>query len=568
MLQKRYRQITFFFARTLLSLAFWEILLPRLGMRKFSAANRSARLQRFGVQYRILATRLGGVLIKVGQFLSARVDVLPIEITAELSGLQDEVTPEAFVDISRVAEAEFGVPLLEKYDWFDEQPLAAASLGQVHTAKLRSTTSIPLQANENAPKNVQMAEYIDVVVKIQRPNIEQIIATDLAALQTVGKWVRRYPPIRKRANVTALLEEFTRTLYEEIDYLAEGRNAETFAANFKDHPNVLVPKVYWTHTSKRVLTLENVRGIKITDYEAISGAGIGRAEVASLLLDTYLKQIFQDGFFHADPHPGNLFVRVHPPNQENIEPPISWQLTFVDFGMVGRILPQTRMGMRELLIGVGTRDTARINKAYQMLGFLLPGADLELIEQAEEAVFSRFWGKSMSEMTQFSVDEMHEFAYEFRDIIYDMPFQIPQDIIFLARAVSILSGMCTGLNPDFNIWTHVAPFSKQLIAEEISGQRKNWIDELGTTARKIFTYPARIESILGKIEHGKLVTKDPELASEVRRLGLAVRQLSGILLFAVFFLSSVVLFIQSAGWIAGLFGMVALITFVWVCSRF
>ena len=175
------------------------------------------------------------------------------------------------------------------------------------------------------------------MVKVQRPNIENIIATDLAALRTVGRWLNYYPPIRKRANVPALLEEFTRTLYEEIDYLAEGRNAETFAANFKDHPGVLVPKVIWTHTAQRVLSLEDVQGIKITDYEAISAAGISRTEVASRLLDTYLQQIFQDGFFHADPHPGNLFVRVNPADGTRLEKKPEWRLTFVDFGMVGRI---------------------------------------------------------------------------------------------------------------------------------------------------------------------------------------------------------------------------------------
>ena len=148
-----------------------------------------------------------------------------------------------------------------------------------------------------------------VVVKVQRPNIEKIIATDLAAIRTVGGWIKRYPPIRKRANIPGLITEFTRVLYEEIDYLAEGKNAEIFAANFSNDPGVLVPKVIWTHTTKRVLTLEDVRAIKITDYDEITAAGISRSEVAGRLLNTYLKQIFEDGFFHADPHPGNLFVK-------------------------------------------------------------------------------------------------------------------------------------------------------------------------------------------------------------------------------------------------------------------
>jgi predicted unusual protein kinase regulating ubiquinone biosynthesis (AarF/ABC1/UbiB family) len=254
---------------------------------------------------------MGGVLIKVGQFLSARVDVLPPEFTAELEGLQDEVPAEDFQAVRKVAEAELGAPLSQRYETFDETPLAAASLGQVHRARLLpSAISAPNGVRDEACQT--QPATAEVVVKIQRPDIEEIIATDLSALRTVGKWLDRYRPIRKRADVPALLAEFTRILYEEIDYLAEGRNAETFAANFADWPGVRVPQVIWTHTTRRVLTLENVWAIKITDYDAIARAGVKRAEVASRLLDTYLKQIFEDGFFHADPHPGNLFVQPLP----------------------------------------------------------------------------------------------------------------------------------------------------------------------------------------------------------------------------------------------------------------
>ena len=280
------------------------------------------------------------------------------------------------------------------------------------------------------------------------------------------------------------------------------------------------------------------------------------------MLDTYLKQIFQDGFFHADPHPGNLFVRVYPSNERRPEGAPSWQLTFVDFGMVGRIPQQTRAGIRELLIGVGLRDAARLVKAYQMLDVLLPGADLELIEKAEEVIFSRFWGKNMSEMTQVNVEEMREYAHEFRDLIYDMPFQVPQDIIFLVRAVGILSGMCTGLNPDFNVWVHLAPFSKQLIADEMVNQRENWRNELGTIARKILAFPGRIDSILDKLERGKLEVKDSELTQEVRKLELSVRRMSVILVLVTMILSSVLLYLGKEMWLAGLLGLSAIVAWI------
>lgn len=559
MLRRRYRQITFFFAKTIVSLAVWEIILPNLGMRKWSAANRSRRLQRAAAQYRLMAIRLGGVLIKVGQFLSSRVDVLPREITNELSGLQDEVSPEAFSDIRRVAENEFGMPLEEKYYHFDETPLAAASLGQAHLAQLRLPPMTP------DPESV--GQIIDLVVKVQRPNIERIIATDLSALRMVGKWLQRYPPIRKRANVPALLEEFTRTLYEEIDYLAEGRNAETFAENFKQETGVLVPKVYWSHTTQRVLTLEDVRGIKITDYAAITNAGVNRSEVASRLLDTYLKQIFQDGFFHADPHPGNLFIRVCPSPIAHPESAPDWQLTFVDFGMVGRIPTHTRAAIRELLIGIGTRDAARVITAYQMFDILLPGADLELIERGEEVVFSRFWGKNMSEMTQIDVREMREYTAEFRDLIYDMPFQIPQDIIFLGRAVGILSGMCTGLDPNFNIWTHISPYSKQLIAEEVGSQWELWVKEIGVVARKVLAFPGRIDSILTTIERGKLITRDPVLVENVNQLEKAVRRLSATLLLISFLVPATLFYIAGEVLLAGLFGIAVMVVLLWLLLR-
>lgn len=562
MIRWRYRRIVSFFARTLLSLLAWEIILPHLGMRKWSAATRPKRLHRAASQFRAMAIKMGGVLIKVGQFLSSRVDVLPPEITIDLSGLQDEVPAESFNDVRQVAEAEFGVPLEEKYFWFDESPLAAASLGQVHLAKL--CISVPSNNLGSDQDNAEDPGIIqELVVKIQRPNIERIIATDLAALHTAGRWIQHYPAIRKRANVRALLDEFSSKLYEEIDYLAEGRNAETFAANFKDHPEVLVPKVVWTHTTRRVLTLENVQAIKITDYDAISAAGVSRAEVASRLLDTYLKQIFQDGFFHADPHPGNLFVTVTPTRHTLLNKPTEWQLTFVDFGMVGRLPANTRDGFRELLIGVGMRDASRIIKSYQMLGILLPGADLDLIEEAGDEIFDRFWGKNMTEMAQFSMTEMRDVTHQFRDLIYDMPFQVPQDIIFLGRAVGILSGMCTGIDPDFNVWFHLAPFAKQLVAEEVADHGGGWKEEITELAHKIYTFPGRVVSLMEKLEHGKLVVRDPELMREIKKLKIAINRMTTSIVTVPMIIASILLYLAGEMWLAGIFLLIAIIAWVW-----
>src|SRR5512142_9695 len=319
-LRARYRYIMLFFIRTTLSVAYWEWLLPRLGLRTLTRRTRSQRYRQVAVEFRRMAIRMGGVMIKLGQFLSARLDVLPPEITEELSGLQDEVPAEDFEAIRALAEEELGSPLEAQFEVFEPIPLAAASLGQVHRARLR----------DDAP---EAGRFREVVVKIQRPSIEQLIAVDFSALRRFAGWLHLYEPIRRRANIPALVNGLAGVVNREIDYLAEGKNAERFAQSFAHARRVHVPRVAWSHTTRRVLTLENVYAIKITDYDAITAAGVSRKKVAAVLFEAYLKQIFDDQFFHADPHPGNLFITPVPATDD--DHPATWKLTFVDFGMVG-----------------------------------------------------------------------------------------------------------------------------------------------------------------------------------------------------------------------------------------
>ena len=328
-LRGRYFRILYFFAGVIARFILWELVLARIGFRKWTRRTRAERFRREAVRFRALAIHMGGVMIKVGQFLSSRLDVLPPEVTDELANLQDEVPAEPYAAIKELAEKDLGASLTEKFEWFDESPLAAASLGQVHRARLR------LEDDADGFRNV--------VVKVQRPFIELIVEVDLSALKRVGNWLMRYRPVREHSDVPALLREFSETVREEIDYLNEAENAEKFFENFKDDADVHVPRVVKSLSTLRVLTLEDVFAIKITDYDALTAAGIKRGDVANKLLDTYLKQIFEDGFVHADPHPGNLFVT---PLGEEGELPRRWKLTFVDFGMTARVPDGIRDALR------------------------------------------------------------------------------------------------------------------------------------------------------------------------------------------------------------------------------
>ena len=546
-LRGRYFRILYFFAGVIGRFILWELVLARIGFRKWTRRTRAERFRREAVRFRSLALRMGGVMIKVGQFLSSRLDVLPPEVTDELANLQDEVPAEPYAAIKELAEKGLGAGLTGKFEWFDESPLAAASLGQVHRARLKRED----EANG----------FRDVVVKVQRPQIELIVEVDLSALKRVGNWLMRYRPVREHADVPALLREFSSTVREEIDYVHEAENAEKFLANFKDNPDVHVPRVVKSLSTVRVLTLEDVYAIKITDYAAITAAGIKRGDVANRLLDTYLKQIFEDGFVHADPHPGNLFVT---PIDTDGESPRRWKLTFVDFGMTARVPENVRDALREMLIGVGTKDSARVVKSYQQLGMLLPGADLKLIEQAEAQVFDRFWGMSMSELRKTNPDELRKFAHQYRDLIFSMPFQVPNDLIMLARTVAILSGMCTGLDPDFNLWNQIAPYARKLIEKEATKGISDWLEELGSLLQNLIALPSQASRVLAQAEGGGLMVQSPQMSRDVRSLMRSVDRLTGGFIFLGLLLGGVSLY--NAG--NTLYGegmlVAAVLTLLWV----
>jgi predicted unusual protein kinase regulating ubiquinone biosynthesis (AarF/ABC1/UbiB family) len=327
---------------------------------------------------------------------------------------------------------------------------------------------------------------------------------------------------------------------------------------FADDPDVRIPWVDEGHSTARVLTLEDVYFIKITDYAAIEGAGIDRADVADRLFRTYLKQIFMEGFFHADPHPGNLFVEA---SSED-----SWRLVFVDFGMVGRLGPEVKEGLKEMAIGVGARDPDRLVHAYQTLGVLLPEADLERIRQAEAALFDQLWGKSMSELVRIHPREMNRFSRQFRDLMVEMPFQVPTDLIFLGRCVAILSGMCTGLNPEFNLFQGLAPFARRLMADQRGSWLEVLLDRLAQEGAALVAIPSRLDAALGKLERGQLVvmaSAAPDLERSLSRLTRAIGRLVAAVLFASLMIGGALFYISGERLIGGIGFALAFLALVW-----
>lgn len=436
----------FLFAR----LVFWQVFIRKYFPDWVDRTN-MRRWRKYARQYRRFAIALGGVYIKLGQFISTRVDILPEEIIKELESLQDEVPSIKFNRIRSVIESELG-SVDARYAYISSVPVAAASLGQVHRARLHG---------------IDGADGEKVIIKVQRPGIRAICYTDLAAMRVVARVAMRWSFISNRCDAGGLVDEFGKVLLEELSYKHEAHNAARFAEMFKHDMGVYIPAVYYEHSTDHVLTMEDVTSIKITDYAAIEAAGISRKAVAKRLMDTYLPQVFDHYFFHADPHPGNLFVYPLPVEDENVDfgpQGRPFYLIFVDFGMTGTLVRQIADGIVSTMFAVLARDHKRLVRSYVDLGFVLPGADIARIEEATKAAFDQVWGLSMADMRDIDYKQVADLAHEFNDLIFAMPFYIPQDFIYLGRTISILSGMCTSLDPEYNPWHELQPYTERLIA--------------------------------------------------------------------------------------------------------
>src|SRR5579883_3520415 len=449
------------------------------------------------VAFRQTAIKLGVLMIKLGQFLSSRADLLPEQALDVLTALQDEVPPAPFSHVVSVVEEALGKPIDQIFHVLEPEATAAASLGQVHKAILASNGA-------------------RVAVKVQRPNIDQLVGMDLSTLKFVIRVITRFVNTSEFIDLMAVYREFKRTVYEEIDYQAEANNAKTFREMFANDPTIFIPRVYEEYTSRRVLVLEWVDGIKINDYAALEAAGIDRLEVANRTVQAYFHQFFEAGFFHADPHPGNIFVKPGPPE-------IGPVIAFVDFGMVGSLNKTMKKAMKDLFVSFLLRDPHALVNALSRLGFIGEGANMVALERGLALMLEQYYGMTLGEARELEIPDV---ANEVGNLMYGQPFQIPAQFAFTGRAIGTLVGVATGLSPEFNFVDVATPYARKFLgldAEGIGQSVQQLLNQLLESGRILLTLPRSIEQLLNKIDAGQLEVKAHVGLPEHRSRGNARR---------------------------------------------
>lgn len=383
--------------------------------RRLEGAKRTAALERLyaqaGARLRIAALDLQGLIVKVGQFLSTRTDVLPLAFTRELAQLQDAVPPAPFAAIKTLIEHELGAHLHETFAEFEEQAIAAASLGQVHRARLLDGET--------------------VAVKVLRPDIEKLATIDLRALERVISVATRYSRIARRLNLTGLYREFREMVHQELDYRIEAANLKKFRENFANEKSIVIPRLYDPYTSRRVLVMEFITGAKITDVDTFTKWGVTPQTVVDLLIGAYLKQLLHDGLIHVDPHPGNLFVLE------------DGRLCFVDFGMMSELPKEHRRTFTKLVNGAVARNLDAVVEAIDDLGFLQASVNRKVLKQALGFILDRLSGIELKRGPELS-----QFVEDFQQFLYDEPITIQSKYMFLGRAIGLVSGLASSLYPE------------------------------------------------------------------------------------------------------------------------
>lgn len=470
---------------------------------------------------------LGPTFIKLGQLFSTRADLFPIEYVEELSKLQDQVPAFSYDQIEEIVESDLGKPIKKLFKSFDPTPLAAASLGQVHKAKLYSGE--------------------EVVVKVQRPGLKQLFTVDLAILKQIAHYFQNHKEWGKNRDWLGIYKECCRILWEETDYLNEGRNADTFRRNFRGEDWVCVPRVYWKYASPRVLTLEYMPGIKISHYEAIEAAGLDRKLLARLGAKAYLQQILNGGFFHADPHPGNIAVSS------------DGALIFYDFGMMGQIESNIREGLMDTLVGIAQKNGEMVVNSLINLGALVPTGDMTSVRRSIQFMLDNFMDKPFEEQ---SVDAISEDLYE---IAYGQPFRFPATFTFVMRAFSTLEGVGKGLDPEFNFMEVAQPYAMQIMTNTNSSNNSTIFDELGKQAAQVGTtalgLPRRIDDTIDKLERGDLRVRVRSMETErvIRRLSAVQLGTNYTIVFSALLICATLLLIGGYETIAAIAATIALV---------
>ena len=451
------------------------------------------------VHLRMALEELGTTFIKLGQILSTRSDLLSPEYLAELARLQDAAPPVAADIVRTTIVAELGKPIEAAFARFDLTPLASASIGQVHAATLLDGT--------------------EVVVKVRRPGVVKQVEEDLEILQNLAAMASRRWELADQYDLPGLAHEFAQTLRDELDYLREARNAEHFAANFARDASVHIPRVYWETTTSRVLTLQRVRGIKINDLAALDAAHIDRRALAQRGAKLILRMVFEDGFFHADPHPGNFFVET------------DGRIGLIDFGMVGTVETHTQEQLIGVLIAVTAQDTGRLVDVLQELGVARQRIDRGALQRDLDRVLRRYYGQPLAEVSISAI------VTEALTIFRSYHLQLPSDLVLLLKTIVMEEGLGIQLDPNFDLAAELAPYARRLLLRQFSP--RVWARRLNTAGldavRLGIDLPQQLRRLMNDLERGTLevAARPVGLEPYLNRLErLANRIVFGILIAA------------------------------------
>lgn len=409
-------------------------------------------------QLRKILIRLGPTFIKVGQALSTRPDLIRKDFLDELVKLQDQLPPFPNEIAFAIVETELDRPISEIYRQISESPVAAASLGQVYRARLYSGE--------------------EVAVKVQRPNLLPVITLDLYLMRWAAGWVAPWLPLNLGHDLTLVVDEFGTKLFEEIDYLHEGRNAEKFATNFRNDPTVKVPAIYWRYSSQHVLTLEWIHGFKLTDTDRIQEAGLDTNELIEIGVTSGLRQLLEYGFFHADPHPGNLFAMaphctIDSGSELSASEQLTAQMAYIDFGMMDQLEETAKESLVDALVHLINKDYTELAQDFVKLGFLTPDTDIHPIVPALESVLGEVMGESVRDFNFKTITD------RFSELMYEYPFRLPAKFALIIRSLVTQEGLALTLNPNFKIVEVAYPYvAKRLLTGESPQLRRRLIEVL------------------------------------------------------------------------------------------